>query len=1513
MSGSSTSKVSSSQSDMKLLKVKETESVDFSPFGPYIEENFGESAESVAGEIKQLTNLRENSCRGINAKDVGAKDMLLKYYGQLEYAELRFPMNESNIQIIFKWKDTLSDTYLQQYSVAYEKANVLFNIAAVQSSIAVNQDRFSESGLKAACNYFQFAAGTLEFLSANFMHAPTKDMNRDCLRYLISFLLAQAQECFWEKSVLDKKSRKVISKLAQQTSKSYATCIDILSESSFASSLDKTWNGLSTMKKIHFASVAQYHMAIACHEDDGYGEEIARLEKARSYAEEAMALTKQWASSLTGTVDAIKMNHNLIVSRKTVAEKDNDTIYHELVPSSDRLEDIEPLEMVSATPFLKDLREVAGDDIFGRLIPLSVHEASSLYSEELAKIQRQTSEMIGMKNDELEDAMSSMGLPEDVLSYGLAPAIPNDIVPLCKIVKEDYNVSQLDELFQEMAGLNNRCCRTLDEVERVLKDCEQQGEAMQYNHGSQWIVTKEIRGLEEQCSGVKNEADHHRKTLEKALESDRRLSDLFSQHVVNIKLLGSSESEMVRHIPSPNLMDSSVEEANVERLRELCGKVEIMKGQRRDLEKKLKTQLASDDITTKLIYYEKRKNQRDEFFALEKSKHDELLTQINQNLDAQTNVLEAIVTENGNFRAARLSERDVESEKAVFLHSLKESFEIASDISKNLKGGVAFYRQFVDVVDECAAKCFKICNELGLKRETLSNDLEQESLDQKVEKVHISGDNNLNNVQNDRNLHHSSSASAPFDSTIAVRNCPPPLPRAGLEPAAGMHSELSSVSRESFPPLTDPLKASPASVAPQGTENVNIVNVNQNTYTSSSENNSTAVDRPLNDMPLAPALDLRPIVPEYSASEGQTMPQNEIRNPTASVGEPMPPIPTARPQIPEPITPVKYVPPPSAKEVNSMSNGALNLSQMADIGLNEFDSLIDDALTHATDGMGNAVPGDSKEPRVEHAEATVSGKRGDNMGTEAGKGAAGPLPTEQHSENISIHEPESKHQQSNESVPQTYASPSAEMQPMKNSPQVDSANVQPQAVTLDPGYMAIPPGQSTLGQASSVSTVTGCTEQPDYGVQQAFQNSVASQQSRTPVQTAPLQGGRMPPQTLGNANPQFGQSVLIDQNPQMQNTIDHSQQGVPIVTGQVAGPSPGYGTGYAHPPQPPMVTASHSSAEALQLPSNFNRNAPRQQGPSTPISNSQPNMAVGIGPQAVPAQVNQPVGTQPSVAARPGSVGQSGGGPSYFGNQVSGSSIVPPAPVNATGSSTVMAENAIQNGNESVYGARDSYLLAGPSHHPYSNSPLNANATHIAEKNMGVRNFDLNSRSDSGNHEHTNVSIPATSQYDFGQMNFPPQAGIQQSQCERGGAPNMQNPKPYGAYTTMGHQGYGNATSQQESVGQYSRPGYGGPHVMNPMGNDGSVKQYGSTSPLTAQPYVDRSSKQGYYQSQRGNTASPSVPPRPPKPSPYTPSNGAPQVPPRLAPNMPSSAKPAPVVPQRLSDNEKANLSGRRY
>lgn len=173
----------------------------------------------------------------ILSDSISARDLLYKYFGQLELLELRF----AEIRVNFPWHDAFTNKLTTQTSLAYEKASIIFQIAATHSSIAASQNRGDPEGLKRAFHYFRTSAGMLTYINDNFLHAPSTDLSREVIKFLVGIVLAQATEVFYEKCVDEKKGSGLVAKIANQTASMYSGLCDEVKEFMGKGIFDRNW------------------------------------------------------------------------------------------------------------------------------------------------------------------------------------------------------------------------------------------------------------------------------------------------------------------------------------------------------------------------------------------------------------------------------------------------------------------------------------------------------------------------------------------------------------------------------------------------------------------------------------------------------------------------------------------------------------------------------------------------------------------------------------------------------------------------------------------------------------------------------------------------------------------------------------------------------------------------------------------------------------------------------------------------------------------------------------------------------------------------------------------------------------------------------------------------------------------------------------------------------------------------------------------------------------------------
>lgn len=88
---------------MISVPLKATNEIDWVvPLKSYIRDTYGDDPERYAEECVTLNRLRQDM-RGAGKDSSSGRDLLYRYYGQLELLDLRFPVDEQHIRISFTW------------------------------------------------------------------------------------------------------------------------------------------------------------------------------------------------------------------------------------------------------------------------------------------------------------------------------------------------------------------------------------------------------------------------------------------------------------------------------------------------------------------------------------------------------------------------------------------------------------------------------------------------------------------------------------------------------------------------------------------------------------------------------------------------------------------------------------------------------------------------------------------------------------------------------------------------------------------------------------------------------------------------------------------------------------------------------------------------------------------------------------------------------------------------------------------------------------------------------------------------------------------------------------------------------------------------------------------------------------------------------------------------------------------------------------------------------------------
>lgn len=93
---------------------KKTDDVDWThPLKKYIARFYQDDPEKFKEETQAFNRLRQD-IRGAG-KDITGRDLLYRYFGQLELLDLRFPVDEKHVKVLFNWYVPSPDKVMHNY------------------------------------------------------------------------------------------------------------------------------------------------------------------------------------------------------------------------------------------------------------------------------------------------------------------------------------------------------------------------------------------------------------------------------------------------------------------------------------------------------------------------------------------------------------------------------------------------------------------------------------------------------------------------------------------------------------------------------------------------------------------------------------------------------------------------------------------------------------------------------------------------------------------------------------------------------------------------------------------------------------------------------------------------------------------------------------------------------------------------------------------------------------------------------------------------------------------------------------------------------------------------------------------------------------------------------------------------------------------------------------------------------------------------------------------------------
>lgn len=316
----------------------------------------------------------------------------------------------------------------------------------------------------------------------------------------------------------------------------------------------------------YFNSLTQLHKGIADNTAGKYGEALARFIAAESAAKEAYKMASSFGSMFmtqmspnlppdagSAISELTKVHLALCTDKKNEAQKDNDLIYNAVVPTFDTLSQVDKLAVATAIPIQEvysapDVQKTIGQDLFIKLIPLSVHESASVYSEEKAKLVRSEVERADTAETEVRSSLDALGVKEGLGRYkamveGLHAEGASELPPEVARMKEDITLIEEREpvarLLSELTRLRDMVRGDLDDAQRELEIESRECEAMRVRYEHHFTQSPSAGPSKPLRQDIKS----HRDALEAAAASDGQVASLWENVKGDINLLLSDQVE----------------------------------------------------------------------------------------------------------------------------------------------------------------------------------------------------------------------------------------------------------------------------------------------------------------------------------------------------------------------------------------------------------------------------------------------------------------------------------------------------------------------------------------------------------------------------------------------------------------------------------------------------------------------------------------------------------------------------------------------------------------------------------------------------------------------------------------------------------------------------------------------------------------------------------------------------------------------------------------------------------
>jgi hypothetical protein len=676
----------------------------------------GLSTLDCRGDLETINNLRQEIFHRLDSKDshedaLRMVDNWHAYYNYLLECQAK-GMEGGSEFVSLDWESALTGHVQTSNSLEWDRAGLIWNLTSLEAYQASKQPLNSKVGWSKAAQHLQNSASWLQHLPR--VDPIFADFSPTFVSFWQALLVAQSQRCVYESIACAPRPRHLLlAKLAAAAIPLFSEVEAVLQKDydspapalSQFSSLVGSWAEFARAWGMYMGCKAEYHQSYLSREKKQWGLELARLDLAYQYAatcNDYCERTHHFA--LQDLHKSVIESLKDLKERIDTAEEENADQHKQPVPSRRELADIRGEMLVNIVqPLSKLLQPTTADPIFQNVSNPSLRVYVDIFVSEMDKTMMQLCNAAEERTEFARKALATVDLPHSLTAYRQEQAgggIPDDLWQRVQTIQRDRRIAQLKQDLWELRDMADLARMTHQRVKAQLEyDLESDRLFRQSNLGFEGLNAEEVQ------KSFRQSLSNYDRLLVTAQEGDSVLLRRLEQLDTNpkYKLLQFQKSQLDRLLPESGMSHNGRSAVDTSHLSRLLVELSALFHEREILLNAIQDAVKNFDIEGSLTSHVDPATASDPEYRkaliYAQRQFDGMFHEMENNIEKQIDLLNAILSENDQFMAARERSKHSQSADSCII-MIEDAIEEIDQLSKHLMEGKNFYNVVIPNLDK---------------------------------------------------------------------------------------------------------------------------------------------------------------------------------------------------------------------------------------------------------------------------------------------------------------------------------------------------------------------------------------------------------------------------------------------------------------------------------------------------------------------------------------------------------------------------------------------------------------------------------------------------------------------------------------------------------------------------------------------------------------------------------------------------------------------------------------------